>query len=117
MKTSPLKLKRIEMIRENYSDLPEFDEGENEHFAYASSKIKMRYLSETLGFSICFENNFIFSYDKSRGRHVVARKNIRKGDVLFVEKAFIVAPGYKENKEFYSFKCYYCVKDIISSIP
>lgn len=47
----------------------------------------------------------------------MARKNIKKGDVLFVEKAFIVAPGYKENKEFYSFKCYYCVKDIISSIP
>lgn len=98
IKKSKVKMKAVEMYRENSSDLPEFDEGENQHFAYASSKIKMR-------------------YDKLRGRHVAANKNIRKGDVLFMEKAFIFAPVFKENKEFYSFKCYNCLKDIISSIP
>lgn len=58
-----------------------------------------------------------FSYDKERGRHVLAKKRIQKGDILFVEKAFIFAPVFKDSKEFYSFKCYNCLKDIISSIP
>ncbi|KAJ8964737.1 hypothetical protein NQ314_004668 [Rhamnusium bicolor] len=61
--------------------------------------------------------NDTMRYDKIRGRHVLAKKQIQKGDVLFIEKAFIFAPVFKENKEFYSFKCYNCLKDIISSIP
>lgn len=60
---------------------------------------------------------FPFSFDKVRGRHVVANTKIRKGDVLFIEKAFIFAPVFRENKEFYSFKCYNCLRDIIISIP
>ncbi|XP_057661790.1 SET and MYND domain-containing protein 4-like isoform X1 [Diorhabda carinulata] len=98
IKKSKIKCNNVEVQRDNFNDLPEFSEGENSSFAYASSKIKM-------------------GYDKTRGRHVVATKNISKGDVLFVEKAFIFAPVFKENKEFYSFKCYSCLKDIISSVP
>ncbi|XP_030763066.1 SET and MYND domain-containing protein 4-like [Sitophilus oryzae] len=98
MKISKVKMKHSDFNRDNSNEFPEFNAGENECFAYASSKVKM-------------------SYDKSKGRHVLAKTNIRKGDVLFIEKAFIFAPVFKENKEFYSFKCYNCLKDIISSIP
>ncbi|KAJ8910841.1 hypothetical protein NQ315_015576 [Exocentrus adspersus] len=98
IKRAKIKSKSVDFHRDTCSDLPEYAEGENSIFAYASSKIKM-------------------SYNKVKGRHVVAKKQIRKGDVLFVEKAFIFAPVFKESKEFYSFKCYNCLKDIISSIP
>lgn len=60
---------------------------------------------------------FFFSYDETRGRHVLAKKNIRKGEVLFVEKAFLFAPIFKDEKEFHPFKCYNCLKDVISSVP
>uniref|UniRef100_A0A6P7GUW0 SET and MYND domain-containing protein 4-like n=1 Tax=Diabrotica virgifera virgifera TaxID=50390 RepID=A0A6P7GUW0_DIAVI len=98
MKKSKIKCKPAEVHRDNLNDLPEFSEGESTNFAYASAKIKM-------------------DYDKEKGRHVVAAKNITKGEVLFIEKAFIFAPVFKESKEFYSFKCYSCLKDIISSVP
>lgn len=42
MKKSKVKMKTADLYRESSSDLPEFDEGENENFVYASSKIKMR---------------------------------------------------------------------------
>ncbi|XP_019867309.1 SET and MYND domain-containing protein 4 [Aethina tumida] len=83
---------------ETSHELPKLTDGENENFAYASAKLKM-------------------SYEKSKGRHVIARKNIQKGDVLFVEKALIFAPVFKENKELYPFKCYNCLKDTLSCIP
>ncbi|VEN37449.1 unnamed protein product [Callosobruchus maculatus] len=76
-------------LDENLIELPTFSEGENENFAYASSKVKI-------------------SYDKTKGRHVVASKNIQKGEVLFIEKAFIFAPVFKENREFYPFNCKKC---------
>lgn len=84
--------------KENLYELPEFDEGESDSFKSASSKLKM-------------------SYDETRGRHVLAKKNIRKGEVLFVEKAFLFAPIFKDEKEFHPFKCYNCLKDVISSVP
>ncbi|XP_066256363.1 SET and MYND domain-containing protein 4-like [Euwallacea similis] len=98
LKASPLKMLNTDNSREKSYDIPALEEGENENFAYASSKIKM-------------------SYDKTRGRHVVSTKNIKRGDVLFVEKAFICAPVFKDNKEFIPFKCYYCLKDVLSSVP
>ncbi|CAG9864473.1 unnamed protein product [Phyllotreta striolata] len=98
IKKAKIKNKAVEVQRDNFSDFPDFPEGENGNFAFASSKIKM-------------------SYDKSKGRHVVATNPIKKGEVLFIEKAFIFAPVFKENKEIYSFKCYSCLKDIISSVP
>ncbi|KAH1003901.1 SET and MYND domain-containing protein 4 isoform X1 [Dendroctonus ponderosae] len=99
LRGSTLKQNKVDMCRDNsIVDLPGFEDGENQTFAFASSKLKM-------------------SYDKIRGRHVIAQKSIQRGDVLFVEKAFIFAPVFKENKELYSFKCYNCLTDIISSIP
>lgn len=81
----------------------------------------MRQLSWKWGnITIYFDDLFLithFSYEKSKGRHVIARKNIQKGDVLFVEKALIFAPVFKENKELYPFKCYNCLKDTLSCIP
>lgn len=62
-------------------------------------------------------NRIICSYTKEKGRHIIADRNITRGDILFIEKAFIFAPVFKENKEFYSFKCYNCLKDLISCIP
>ncbi|CAH0547824.1 unnamed protein product [Brassicogethes aeneus] len=83
---------------ETSHEVPKLADGENPNFASASSKIKI-------------------SYEQSKGRHVTASKNIKKGDVLFVEKAFIFAPVFKENKELYPFKCYNCLKDTLSCIP
>lgn len=39
---SKVKGKPVEMARDSSNDLPDFDEGENSDFVYASSKIKMR---------------------------------------------------------------------------
>nr|CAI5865838.1 unnamed protein product [Callosobruchus analis] len=93
-----IKSKVLDVQKENFIELPTFSDGENENFAFASSKVKI-------------------SYEKIKGRHVVARKNIQKGEVLFIEKAFIFAPVFKDNREFHPFKCYNCLKDVISSIP
>jgi hypothetical protein len=89
---------KVDNYQENFHEIPEFPDGENKCLGYASNKVKM-------------------SYNKNSGRHIVASTNIRRGDILFIEKAFIFAPVFKENKEFYSFKCYNCLKDIISSVP
>lgn len=57
-------------------------------------------------------------YEESKGRHVVAKDNIKRGDVLFVEKAFISAPLMKEkSSEQLVDKCYGCFKDTRASIP
>ncbi|KAL1516683.1 hypothetical protein ABEB36_000563 [Hypothenemus hampei] len=100
MKKSTMKHKSccLENHRESSYDLPKLQDGENTHFINSSAKLRL-------------------SYDACKGRYVTANKSITKGDVLFVEKAFIFAPVFKENKEFYSFKCYNCLKDIISSVP
>lgn len=122
LEASKVKCKNIEHPRDVSNEIPEFEDGENEHFAYASAKIKMRYVVINIGscklkWAALSNSIFLFSYDKVRGRHVVANTKIHKGDVLFIEKAFIFAPVFRENKEFYLFKCYNCLKDIIITIP
>nr|CAI5865840.1 unnamed protein product [Callosobruchus analis] len=84
-----IKSKVLDVQKENFIELPTFSDGENENFAFASSKVKI-------------------SYEKIKGRHVVARKNIQKGEVLFIEKAFIFAPVFKDNREFHPFNCKTC---------
>ncbi|CAH1968869.1 unnamed protein product [Acanthoscelides obtectus] len=98
LKKGKMKNKIPEVSQEHPIELPTFSEGENINFAYASSKIRI-------------------SYEKSKGRHVIASKKIHKGELLFIEKAFIFAPVFKEDKCFYPFKCYNCLNDVISSIP
>lgn len=113
-----MKMKQVKQrndIFNNVTKLPEFDEGENINFAYASSKIKMRYGRKQ--FEYYFMKCDVFSYDKVKGRHVIAKKKVDRGDILFIEKAFVFAPIFRENKDFHPCKCYNCLKDVISSIP
>ncbi|XP_044254997.1 SET and MYND domain-containing protein 4-like [Tribolium madens] len=89
---------KIESGQECLHEIPVFPDGENQCLAYASTKVKM-------------------SYNKDKGRHIVASTDINRGELLFIEKAFVFAPVFKENKEFYSFKCYNCLNDIVSGVP
>ncbi|KAL3285325.1 hypothetical protein HHI36_019434 [Cryptolaemus montrouzieri] len=78
--------------------LPCFKE-ENTDFAYASSKIKAR-------------------YDTERGRHVIAKQSISKGDLLFLEKAFAFGTIFEEQTRDVSVeKCYHCLKNVFCGIP
>lgn len=97
LKDMPIKAKPLNE-KENKYLLPAFEREENKNFAFASDKIRL-------------------NYDEQKGRHVVANENIKTGDVLFVEKAFSFAPVFKKKQEFYLFKCFYCLKDVISGIP
>ncbi|KAB0792442.1 hypothetical protein PPYR_14401 [Photinus pyralis] len=56
-------------------------------------------------------------YDEIRGRHVVANKRLKPGDILFVEKPFVFAPVFNDDKELSLTRCYNCLKLIYSSIP
>lgn len=112
----------MEIHHEYFHEVPKFDDLENANLAYASSKIKMRFKLNKIKKKNIIQNPILFScccfrYSKSQGRYIVANTNIRRGDILFIEKAFIFAPVFKENKEFFSFKCYHCLRDIISSVP
>lgn len=56
-------------------------------------------------------------YDRIRGRHVVANRKIKRGDVLFIEKAYFTAPIFTQIHEIVLVKCYYCLNDVKSPIP
>lgn len=44
LESSKVKCKNVEVHRDVSNEIPEFDGEENEHFAYASAKIRMRYV-------------------------------------------------------------------------
>ncbi|GJQ79653.1 hypothetical protein Trydic_g5809 [Trypoxylus dichotomus] len=52
-----------------------------------------------------------------KGRYVVAERSIRRGDIIFVEKAFAISPIFNKNLELCSNKCYYCLKNNQALIP
>lgn len=59
-----------------------------------------------------------FRYDDKKGRHVLASKSINVGDVLFVEKAFVFAPGFDaESAELKLDACYNCLRRTLNGIP
>ncbi|KAK4872965.1 hypothetical protein RN001_014994 [Aquatica leii] len=94
-----VEIKKTDSIREVNEELPLLTAGPNPKFLYASSVIRL-------------------SFDKLRGRHVIANIDIKPGDVLFVEKPFVFAPVFvNDNIEMSSTKCYNCLKTIYSSIP
>ena len=66
-------------------------------------------------FSSC--TNIIFSVNAVKGRHVVANTDIKMGDTIFVEKAFIFAPIYGDNFKFTARRCYDCLDSSKSFIP
>lgn len=51
-----------------------------------------------------------------KGRHVIANKDIKVGDILFKEKAFAFAPVFPEGQELVASKCYYCLRDVLNPI-
>ncbi|XP_044752076.1 SET and MYND domain-containing protein 4-like isoform X4 [Coccinella septempunctata] len=84
---------------ENMYELPLFEEGENPKFAYASSRIDIR-------------------YNEQKGRYVVAEQTIPKGDIIFIEKAFAFANIFDEHSRMMNmFKCYQCLKNTYSGVP
>ncbi|KAK9882070.1 hypothetical protein WA026_018917 [Henosepilachna vigintioctopunctata] len=81
-----------------YDSVSNLDFEENSDFAYASSKIELR-------------------YNKFKRRHVVAKENISKGDILFLEKAFIFSLIFDvETRDINTEICYHCLKQTVSGI-
>ncbi|XP_021932938.1 SET and MYND domain-containing protein 4-like isoform X1 [Zootermopsis nevadensis] len=68
--------------------------GENERFAYASIALDLR-------------------YSEGKGRHVIANRDVKMGDILFVERpyAFVVLPAQ------YKAHCHNCCRTYVSPIP
>lgn len=56
-----------------FPSLPEVAYGENPNFPFASTAIEIKYAPE-------------------KGRYVVANRDIKRGQILFVEKAFAFVP-------------------------
>nr|CAD7266925.1 unnamed protein product [Timema shepardi] len=80
--------------REHYVELPSVAHGENDKFPFASSALDL-------------------VYDKFKGRHVKANKDIKIKEILFVEKpfAFVVLPDH------YSAHCHHCCSSFVAPIP
>ncbi|XP_049828172.1 SET and MYND domain-containing protein 4-like [Schistocerca gregaria] len=74
--------------------IPVVSHGESESFAYASAALSLR-------------------YNTSKGRHVVAKQDLRAGDIIFVEKpyAFVLLPDYCRQY------CHHCCKQCATPIP
>lgn len=70
--------------------LLELKDGENSNFAFASNALDL-------------------IYTKTKGRHVVAKTDIKIGDVLFVEKPFALV-ALKD-------VCYNCCIETIAPVP
>ncbi|XP_045465214.1 SET and MYND domain-containing protein 4-like isoform X2 [Harmonia axyridis] len=79
--------------------LPLFENGENPNYAYAAPAIELR-------------------FNEEKGRHVVAKQTIKKGDTLFIEKAFAFGPIFDEHsRTMHMLKCHECLNDIYCGVP
>ncbi|GFG35904.1 hypothetical protein Cfor_05261 [Coptotermes formosanus] len=76
------------------SCIPVLTYGENQRFAYASAALDLRYTEE-------------------QGRHVVANRDVKMGDTLFVERpyAFVVLPDQ------YRAHCHNCCASYTAPVP
>lgn len=61
----------------------------------------------------CISENFSLKYNKKYGKHIIAQKDIKPGEVIAEEKAFIV---YPEFNKFYIL-CSHCLSQTLNGIP
>lgn len=92
-----LKLKVSQITQNNADNVdtrespsqPKVAFGENPNFSSASASIEVKYSSQ-------------------KGRYVVANKDIKRGQVLFVEKPFAVVPVNKNKIDIFDNICHNC---------
>lgn len=56
-------------------------------------------------------------YSSMEGRHIIATKDLKAGQVLFVEPAFAFAQIFETADDFKAIKCFNCLKHITRLIP
>lgn len=90
----------------------------NINFPGATSLIQLRLC--TLIFTTNCKLLIDIAFNRSnseKGRYVLAEKDVKRGDILFVEKAYAFAPIFDDNLNLPHDRCYYCLIQNIALIP